>query len=300
MIEDNRKNLRQRARFLRDALALESRPVVCDVGANPAYPPPYTVLQRQGGCDVVGFEPQKDHFERLIEKASDSETYFNAALGKPGPATLHVYESGGFTSLYSLRRASLDVLQRFHVQLDNEQQIEVELQSLDGLKDLPKIDMLKIDVQGAELDIIAGGREALSRAVVIYPEVRFFPLYEGEPTFGELDTELREQGFAFHKLRHPVTQLLPSPHRAGMERTVTASQWVDADAVYVRNLETIDNWDADQVRKLALFAGTVFDSQDLALMCLDRLARSDQIAPAVPDEYAALLPDKYFKARVTV
>ncbi|MEM6309020.1 MAG: FkbM family methyltransferase [Pseudomonadota bacterium] len=295
MTEDSRKNLRQRIRFLLDALDLSARPVVCDVGANPIYVPSYMVLKRQGGCDVIGFEPQKEAYDQLVAAASDQETYVNAALGKPGPATLYAYKSQGFTSLYRLRKASLDMLQRYQPQLATEQEIAVELQALDDLEDLPPIDLLKIDVQGAELDIISGGQKALSQAVAIIPEVRFLPLYENEPSFAELDTELRRQGFTLHKLLDPVVQMLPSPQRDSLVRKVAASQWVDGDAVYVRNLEGMAEWSDAQLRNLALFAATVFNSQDLALMCLARLSDRGAAPKNIGAQYATLLQEKYFK-----
>jgi len=294
-MDGGRKNLRQRVLFLLDHLGLEARPTVCDVGANPVEMPIYTVLKRQHGCDVIGFEPQKAAFDDLVANAGPNETYFNAAVGRSGPATLHVYKSGGFTSLYKLRRASTTLLQRFMRQHDLEKLEAVQLTSLDEVEALPKIDFLKIDVQGAELEIISTARRALSNALVVVPEVRFYQMYEDEPSFADLDTELRNQGFMLHKLFSPTVSTLPNSVGHTMKRSRAASQWIDGDAVYVRNLEGMSTWPDEHLRKMALFAGTVFDSQDLAMMCLDHLAERHAIGADIPANYAKLIPDEFYK-----
>ncbi len=61
-------------------------------------------------------------------------------------------------------------------------------------------DLLKIDVQGAELMVFANGRQRLAEAVAVQTEVSFVPLYKDQPSFGAVDTELREQGFIPHAM----------------------------------------------------------------------------------------------------
>ncbi len=62
------------------------------------------------------------------------------------------------------------------------------------------MDYLKIDVQGSELAIFQNGRRRLADAVVIQTEVSFLPLYKKQPVFGQIDLELRGQGFIPHAL----------------------------------------------------------------------------------------------------
>lgn len=57
--------------------------------------------------------------------------------------------------------------------------------------------MIKIDVQGFETKVMAGGRATLSRAQVIVVETAFCSLYEEQPSFHEIYSFLRHLGFAF-------------------------------------------------------------------------------------------------------
>jgi FkbM family methyltransferase len=263
-----------------------------DVGANPVHPPPYDVLMQQQACRVVGFEPQEEAYNTLVANAAENETYVQAALGKPGKATLYAYPIDGFTSLYKLREASLAYLGKFMRQIRlGATEHDVTLTTLDQLDDVPPIDLLKIDVQGAEVDIFRGGTRKLSQAVAVIPEVRYYRLYEDEPLLGDMDVELRKQGFVLHKFLKPKIVQLPNSQAARFNRKEIRNQWMDGDAVYIRDMEDLGAWTDDQLCHLAILAGCVFDSQDLCVRCLDHLVERGVVAPEVPSAYVDLLPD---------
>ncbi len=60
---------------------------------------------------------------------------------------------------------------------------------------LDRVDLLKLDVQGAERLVLSGGAEVLDRVRVIYTEVFFEPLYAGAWLFGETNEFLSGRGF---------------------------------------------------------------------------------------------------------
>lgn len=63
-----------------------------------------------------------------------------------------------------------------------------------------RIDLLKLDVQGFEIEALAGLGERLEDVGAILTEVQFAPLYEGTPLFGDVDRFLRSAGFALFNL----------------------------------------------------------------------------------------------------
>ena len=287
-----RQSRRARIRLLQERAAPSRHPVICDVGANPVHVPPYEVLKRLGACTVVGFEPQKEAFEALVAQAAENEHYVNAALGARGPAVLHLYPQDGFSSLYRLSRAALRWLGQFEEELDGERTVPVSLQGLDEVAEVPPVDLLKIDVQGAERDIIASGRAKLAEAVCVIPEMRYFPLYEGEPAMADLDAELRAQGFAFHKFLDTKSVVLPHSQSARMYRRANRSQVIDGDVVYLRGLDDPEALSDDQIKCHALFAAAVYDSHDVAIRFLDMLVARGAIDADVPSDYVDLLPDE--------
>jgi hypothetical protein len=76
----------------------------------------------------------------------------------------------------------------------------------------PRIDLLKLDVQGAEHLVLAGAPETLRRTRLIWTEVSFVRLYDGSCLFHELHGQLRKSGFALAELeggfRSPTKELL--------------------------------------------------------------------------------------------
>ena len=85
---------------------------------------------------------------------------------------------------------------------ENEREIQVDTVSLDYFvkaANIDRIDFIKIDVQGAELEIFRGGERSLKDVVAIVTEVEFEPIYVGQTIYEDVSIYLREQGFAFHK-----------------------------------------------------------------------------------------------------
>src|SRR5262249_12061696 len=69
---------------------------------------------------------------------------------------------------------------------------------LDDLPEVQAIDYMKVDVQGAELDVLRGATRLLRRTLVVEAEVEFEPLYTDQPLFGDVDRFMRGQGYRFH------------------------------------------------------------------------------------------------------
>ena len=70
-----------------------------------------------------------------------------------------------------------------HARIRFERSISVPIRRLDGWCEemgVPRIDFIWMDVQGAELDVIAGGVTALRNTRYLYTECNERELYEGQ------------------------------------------------------------------------------------------------------------------------
>ena len=173
---------------------------IMDVGANPVNRPAYADLVEAGRAEVHGFEPGEAAFRRLNETRGPGAFYHPHAVGLGGAATFHACENASFSSLFAPDKGQIAALGHWQKSLAVTGATKIRTIALDKIKDLPRPDMLKMDTQGAELDILTGGRATLSDAVVIMPELRFFRLYQGEPMLGKVDQKLRAMGFMLHKI----------------------------------------------------------------------------------------------------
>jgi FkbM family methyltransferase len=75
--------------------------------------------------------------------------------------------------------------------------ITVPTKTLDSRKyfDGDTIDLIKIDVQGAELDILKGGGRTVKRTKYVLAEVSLVEYNEGAPMIGDVVDKMREYGF---------------------------------------------------------------------------------------------------------
>jgi FkbM family methyltransferase len=272
-------------RIMRDLAPVE----VVDVGANPIEgDAPYRRLLDQGLCHVTGFEPQLGPLAELNARKSDHETYHPHALGAGGAADLHLFRHSGFTSLFAVDPAMAALL-GFGRATREAGTVPVDTLRLDDVPGLLRIDFLKIDVQGAETMIVAGGQVRLAETMLIQTEVRFVPLYAGEPCFAGLDTELRRQGFLFHDFAFLKRVHLQSPSASGL-RPSTKRQVVDGDAFYLRDLSDLTRITDNQLRRLAMLADQVMEDAGVVLFCLDALEARRAIGRGMAARYRDALP----------
>lgn len=263
---------------------------IVDVGANPLSPPLYSDLLARNCCDVYGFEPQTEAFEKLQSSKGERETYFPHAVGDGSDETLYVYRDSSLASMYKPYEGAFQYLQRSRRNMRVEQEVDLKTVRLDDIEDLPPFDVLKIDVQGAEEKILQGGVNKLSEALVVIPETRFYQLYEGEPMFGPVDTELRQKGFQLHKFLFQKTKVIGNSQIDRLKRTRHRNQIIDGDAVYIRDPGQSASWTDGQLKHLAIAASGIFESHDLVLYCLDELVRRRAVDPRLPASYVDALP----------
>ena len=288
----SKRSFEGRLTHLRAALA-PVRPLrVADIGANPINVPDYTALLNMGGCEVWGFEPDQTAFDALQAAALPGTHFVQRAVGKAGKGTFYPHKLSGLGSLFEVDKASVDFLGRPGWHANQQDGIEIDLVALDAISDddLPNPDLLKMDVQGAELSVLQNGRVKLIDAICIIPEVRFFRIYEDEPMWSDVDMELRMQGFVLHKLMPGNAFPIGNSLRAKMSSKHFRTQMVDGDAVYIRDPATIADWTDEQIKQLAIAAAGVFNSLDLAIYCMDQLVTRKVVPPDSPHNFFKTLP----------
>jgi len=148
-------------------------------------------------CVIHSFEPLPGPFAELKSWADRSQSIncHNIALGdQAGKALIH---TGSYTPASSLMSAAARLKRSMpHVVPDREQQIEVMmLDSWFELQSIPRPFVVKMDVQGYEMKVIAGGQKAISEAAAVFTELSFIELYEGQPLATDILLALREYGF---------------------------------------------------------------------------------------------------------
>jgi len=151
------------------------------------------------GVSILSFEPLKSEFQQLQREMHTLPGFksFNCALSDHnGTAEMHRSSYSQSSSL--LRMANLH--KTAFPESEGESLEKVEVKRLDDALsgfDLENEIAIKIDVQGSEDRVLAGGPKTIERSRVIIIEVSFRELYEGQPLFDSVYHILKEKGFAY-------------------------------------------------------------------------------------------------------
>jgi FkbM family methyltransferase len=286
-----------------DALFQLLRPerltAVVDIGANPIDgDPPYKDMLAAGLCTVTGFEPQADALAELDRRKGPRERYLPYAIGDGRQRVLRVCRERGMTSLLTPDPARLALFNEFTVFGLVESEVKIATRRLDDVKEINRMDCLKIDIQGGELDVFKSGRRLLRSAVMVQTEVAFMTLYRDQPAFGAVDTFLRTLGFVPHCFTEMKIRPLAPMVLAG-DPTKGVRQLLEADIVYVRDFTRPDSMDGEQWKHLALIAHHCYDSVDLALRAITAATRLGAVRPGAPEQYLKLLASSRIPAGIT-
>jgi FkbM family methyltransferase len=265
---------------------------IVDVGANPIDgEPPYKAMLAAGLCEVIGFEPQPEALARLERAKGPRETYLPYALGDGTSRILNVCELEGMTSLLTPNPAHLALFNLFPIWGKVKNQIPVTTRKLDDIAEVTQLDFLKMDVQGAEYEVLAHAKAKLAETVAIQTEVSFVPLYENQPSFGEMDLALRELGFLPHCVTG--TKIWPiAPMVVGDAPNRGIRQLLETDMVYVKDFSQPENMSAEQWKHLALIAHHCYGSYDLALKAILTLIGMGILPADANRRYLTSLPSR--------
>lgn len=277
---------------LSEILKPERLTAVVDVGANPIDgDPPYKAMLAAELCEVTGFEPQRHALARLEQNKGPRERYLPYALADGTERTLHVCELEGMTSLLVPDPSHLALFNLFPTWGTVKERIPISTRKLDDIAEITALDFLKMDVQGAECEVLAHGRAKLADTVVIQTEVSFVPLYKDQPSFGDMDQALRGLGFLPHCVTG--TKIWPiAPMVVGNEPNRGIRQLLETDMVYVRDFSRPQNMTEEQWKHLALVAHHCYGSYDLVLKALVTLMELGAIPPDASRRYLASLPSR--------
>jgi FkbM family methyltransferase len=267
-----------------DPISLADVGAAC-IGEVPVYKP----LLDAGLAHLHAFEGDPRQVAKIRETYGDRVSVRDYFLADGGHHTLHVAAAeSGMTSLLKPNATALQFFNGFPLFGQIHETRPVQTTRLDDVAELPAIDFLKLDIQGAELTVLENGLRKLARCVAIQLEVSYVCLYENQPTFGEVDFFMRRNGFVPHCFLD-VKKWSIAPLLKGNDPRHPFNQLLESDIVYVRNLLSLEALSVSQLKKLALIAHHCLFSFDLALRILIELTSRGAAAAEVHHRYVEIL-----------
>lgn len=138
----------------------------------------------------VIISPEKDQhvIQAVCDEVSGKPVTFNIASNKGASSSMlqlgrhaELYEHVTYVDTFETKTTTLDA-------------------ALTSLPCRASLNLLVLDVQGAELRVLKGAEAALTRINALYVEVSEVPLYEGGCTFEEVYDFLTDRGFRLRNL----------------------------------------------------------------------------------------------------
>jgi FkbM family methyltransferase len=271
---------------------------IVDIGAmSLGEREPYRPLITAGRASVVGFEPNETECAKLNQGAGAGR-YYPYFVGDGSVRTFHETNQPMTGSLYEPNTPLLEkfaVLAELVTPVARHGGIQTRrLDDLAGLEGLEDIDLIKIDIQGGELDVFRAASRALDQAVIIITEVEFIELYKDQPLFGDIDRYLRGHGFQFHTFlgfgkRFFKPFIAPGNAGAGFHQML----W--SDAVFVKDFMNLDRLPDTKLLKMAAILDATLGSHDLAAVALQEYDRRH--GTSFSADYVSMILGRHAAAR---
>jgi FkbM family methyltransferase len=158
---------------------------------------------------IEAFEPLPTCFQTAVKalKPYPNVTLHNIALGESdGEIEMFANDFSPSSSILPMANAHKEAFPF----TKHGTMVPIKVRPLDDVArelNLRGPDFVKIDVQGFERQVLAGGRETIGKANVVLLELSFEELYEGQPLFDELFDTMRSLDFKFRgtmaQMSHP-------------------------------------------------------------------------------------------------
>ena len=183
----------------------QKNPTIFDVGANVGN----TCLHYKAlfpDSTLYAFEPFPETFEKLRGMLRDQKTTFLHAFGLADLEGNRIFNSNTSPATNSLFKTARDASKAWGANiLETQQSVSIPFTTLDSFSEshrIAAIDILKLDVQGAELLVLKGARRMLEerRIRLIYSEMLVASTYEGQPDIHETLEFLHDHHFQLFNL----------------------------------------------------------------------------------------------------
>lgn len=178
---------------------------VIDIGANVGQ---FALDLRRAGYlgEILSFEPVSNTFVTLRRNSAREKRWqvFDLAIGsRAGKKSINISNNDSLSSSFrDMNNLHLSNFPQSYFTSEEVVSVSTLDKQLNILKISPTKCLLKIDVQGFERDVLAGGINSIPLIPVCYIEGSLSPLYDGEYDLRELLNNL-------HDLGHNIFELFP-------------------------------------------------------------------------------------------
>jgi len=166
---------------------------VIDVGAATGTFELYEAFPKSRHILIEPLEENTPWLNTVVSRLENAECIIAAATERSGTVTINVHPDLDGSSLYlECEDSNVNGVPRV-----------VPAITLDGVCDKRELRgpyLIKVDVQGAELDVLAGASQVLKHTEYVILEVCLFEFFRGGPQLHDIVTFMKERGFVVYDI----------------------------------------------------------------------------------------------------
>jgi FkbM family methyltransferase len=244
---------------------------IMEIGALPLGESPepfYSLIDYFPKSKIIAFEVDQMLCDDLNSKANENIRYYCNAIGsKTETRTFYSTKHPMCSSLYKPDEKLLKLYNSLEV-VEIESVGTMETISLDEFvsqNNIDDIDFIKMDIQGAELEVLQGGKDSLKSVCAILSEVEFIPLYEDQPLFGDVCSYLAKINLSFHHFLGIAGRALKPLVLNNNPYHPSQHMW--SDAFFIKDLSKVELIKDQELLKVAVMSA-VYNVPDVVVFCL--------------------------------
>ena len=219
--------------------SLNRKLFLLDIGARFGVGLPW-ISAKSENLNVMLVEPDSEEAATL-NKNHQGDVLPYALWSSETELVLNINKSAGTSSIYEPNNSFLSQFEDMG-RFEAKSKVKLKTKTIDGLintGELTDLDFMKIDVQGAELEILKGGSNYLKNNLVgLEVEVEFSPIYQDQPLFSEVEIFVRQElGLELWDIRKTYWKYLQD-----RKENACKGRLIFGDALFLRPISTLDNW----------------------------------------------------------
>ena len=179
---------------------LENINTILDIGAHHGQ---FALISKYifENVKIYSFDPLKssrDKYNKILEP-KDGCFFFNTAIGnKNGFKKINISKKSDSSSILEITNKQIKIFR--NTEKIKEEKIKIQkLHNCINEKKLITPCLMKIDVQGYELEVLKGSEKLLENFDYLYIECSFIELYKGQPLYTEIIKWLKSKNFSYVK-----------------------------------------------------------------------------------------------------